>query len=53
MRLILKRKKKILDDDSIAGLKEANRKRIEDAACLEGITMEEAVEKKREFRYLY
>lgn len=34
-------------------LEEANRQRIEDAAMLEGISVEEAVEKKKGFRYLY
>ena len=33
-------------------LNEAKRGRIEQAAKLEGITMEEAVEKQRGFRYL-
>ncbi|KAL5512606.1 hypothetical protein ACEPAG_3259 [Sanghuangporus baumii] len=53
MRYILIRKNKSLDEDELGGLKEANQKRIEDAACLEGITMEEAIERKKGFRYLY
>ncbi|KAL5483141.1 hypothetical protein ACEPAI_8370 [Sanghuangporus weigelae] len=53
MRFILIRKNKRLDEDEIGGLKEANQKRIEDAACLEGITMEEAMKRKKGFRYLY
>ncbi|OCB85100.1 MFS transporter [Sanghuangporus baumii] len=53
MRFILVRKNKRLDEDEIGGLKGANQKRIEDAACLEGITMEEAMERKKGFRYLY
>ena len=32
---------------------DATRKRIEDAARLENITLEEALERKRGFRYLY
>ncbi|KAL5504730.1 hypothetical protein ACEPAH_7393 [Sanghuangporus vaninii] len=53
MRFILVRKNKRLDEDEIGGLKGVNQKRIEDAASLEGITMEEAIERKKGFRYLY
>lgn len=34
-------------------LKEVNRQRFEDAARLEGISVDEAVERKKGFRYLY
>lgn len=34
-------------------LKEENSQRLEDAAKLEGISVEEVVERKRRFRYLY
>lgn len=53
MRCILKRKNNQLDDDELGALKGANRKRIEDAAHLEGITLEEALDRKKGFRYLY
>ncbi|KAL5532047.1 hypothetical protein ACEPAF_5611 [Sanghuangporus sanghuang] len=53
MRCILKNKNKKLDEDELGGLKGANRERVEDAARLEGITLEEAMEKKKGFRYLY
>ena len=43
----------MLDQDGFGGLKRANHRRVEDAACLEGITLEEAMEKKKGFRYLY
>lgn len=34
-------------------LKEESRQRLEDAAKLEGISVEEIVERRRGFRYLY
>jgi hypothetical protein len=34
-------------------MSEAKRQRIEDAARLEGLTFEEAMERKKGFRYLY
>ncbi|KAH8115374.1 hypothetical protein DFH11DRAFT_1589021 [Phellopilus nigrolimitatus] len=52
-RCILKRENRLLDEDELGALKGANRERIEEAARLEGITLEEAMEKKRGFRYLY
>ena len=53
IRWMLVRKNKQLDEDEQGALKEANRERIEEAARLEGITFEEAMERKRGFRYLY
>ena len=53
MRFILKRLNKKLDEDDEGAMKEANRKRVEDAARLEGISLEEAMERKKGFRYLY
>ena len=53
IRWILITKNKQLDEDEQGALKGANRERIEEAARLEGITFEEALEKKRGFRYLY
>jgi hypothetical protein len=48
---MLARENRQLDHDE-SDLNEAKRGRIEQAAKLEGITMEEAVEKQRGFRYL-
>ncbi|KAL5520893.1 hypothetical protein ACEPAF_2896 [Sanghuangporus sanghuang] len=53
MRSLLKNENRKLDEDELGGLKGADQKRIEDAARLEGITTEEAMEKKKGFRYLY
>jgi len=53
IRWILVRENRRLDEDELGALKGANRERIEEAARLEGITFDEAVEKKRGFRYLY
>jgi len=44
---------RLLDADEQGGLKVAKQERIEKAAKLEGITIEEAMNKKRGFRYLY
>ncbi|KAI5120275.1 hypothetical protein M0805_005332 [Coniferiporia weirii] len=53
MRCILKRENRQLDEDESGALKYASRKGVEEAAHLEDITLEEAMEKKRKFRYLY
>ncbi|TFK51149.1 MFS general substrate transporter [Heliocybe sulcata] len=53
MRTILKRENARLDAQEREALTEAERERIEDAAKLEGITYEEALERKKGFRYLY
>ncbi|THH08044.1 hypothetical protein EW145_g2973 [Phellinidium pouzarii] len=53
IRYIVKRMNKQLDEDALGALKGTNRKRIEEAARLEGIILEEAMERKRRFRYLY
>ncbi|KAL5504713.1 hypothetical protein ACEPAH_7376 [Sanghuangporus vaninii] len=53
MRCKLKRLNKKLDEDETEALKGVNRKRVEDAACLEGITLDEALEKRKGFRYIY
>ena len=44
---------KKLDEDEDSALKDENRKRVEDAARLEGISMKEAMERRKGFRYLY
>ena len=41
-----------MDHEDQISLNEAKRRRIEQAAELEGITFAEAMEKQREFRYL-
>lgn len=44
---------KQLERDQLNNLTPDERQRIEDAAKLEGLTMQEALERKRGFRYLY
>lgn len=53
MRCILKRENRQLDEDELGALSGADRERMEEATRLEGITFEEAMERKRGFRYLY
>ncbi|KAH8115372.1 MFS transporter [Phellopilus nigrolimitatus] len=53
MRCILKRENRQLDENELGALSGADRERIEEVARLEGITFEEAMERKRGFRYLY
>ncbi|KDR75724.1 hypothetical protein GALMADRAFT_97528 [Galerina marginata CBS 339.88] len=53
VRMMLIRENKRLDEDEQGALKEAKQERIEQAAKLEGITVEEAMDRKRGFRYLY
>ena len=56
IRQILVRSNKRLEQqalDDIASLTNADRERVEEAARLEGITLQEAMERKRGFRYLY
>ncbi|KZS94139.1 MFS general substrate transporter [Sistotremastrum niveocremeum HHB9708] len=53
IRILLKRENKRMDRDEIGDLKGAGRERIEEAARLEGISFEQALERKRGFRYLY
>jgi len=53
VRGMLIRENKQLDHDEIQYLKGPGRQRIEDAARLEGLTFEEALERKKGFRYLY
>ena len=43
---------KRLEQDELNDLKGARRERIEEAARLEGITFEEALRRRRGFRYL-
>ncbi|KAI0753056.1 MFS general substrate transporter [Daedaleopsis nitida] len=53
MRWVLINQNKRLEREELNELKGAQRERIEEAARLEGITFEEALERKRGFRYLY
>lgn len=53
IRCILVRQNRQLEQEELANLKGAKRERIEDAARLEGITFEEALRRKKGFRYLY
>jgi len=53
IRQMLVRENKRLDEDELGASRGANRERIEEFARLEGITMVEALERKRGFRYLY
>lgn len=53
IRQMLVRENRRLDESELEDLKGAKRERIEEFAKLEGITFEEALERKRGFRYLY
>ncbi|KDR75036.1 hypothetical protein GALMADRAFT_522185 [Galerina marginata CBS 339.88] len=53
IRQMLIRENKKLDADEKAALEGANRLRVEEAARLEGITFEEAMERRKGYRYLY
>lgn len=53
IRQMLVRQNKKLESEQFSEITEADEKRIEDAASLEGISVEEAVKKRRGFRYLY
>ncbi|KAI0918954.1 hypothetical protein AcV5_002000 [Taiwanofungus camphoratus] len=53
IRCMLIQENKRLERDELENLKGAKRERIEEAARLEGLTFEEALERKRGFRYLY
>lgn len=53
IRWMLIKENKKLDADELGEMSPEKRERIEDAARLEGLTMEEALERNRGFRYLY
>ncbi|KAL0574877.1 hypothetical protein V5O48_007089 [Marasmius crinis-equi] len=53
IRQMLIRDNKKLDEDEKAALDGADRTRVEEAAKLEGITFEQAMERRKGFRYLY
>ena len=50
---MLVRANRKLTRSELGALKGANRQMVEEAARLEGISVEEALERKRGFRYLY
>lgn len=50
---MLIRENKKLDADEKAVMEGANRTRVEEAARLEGITFEQAMERRKGYRYLY
>ena len=54
-RIVIKGNKKLAQQaqDDLASLSNAERERVKEAARLEGITLQEALERKRGFRYLY
>lgn len=53
IRHILIRRNKKLDEDEKAAMEGADRERVEEAARIEGITFEQAMERRKGFRYLY
>lgn len=53
MRQILIRENKDLDRRELVEMGVARKKRIEESARLEGITFDEALERRKGFRYLY
>ena len=53
IRYLLIKENKDFARKELADLDEAQRNRIEEAARLEGITFEQAMENKKGFRYLY
>ena len=53
IRQMLIRKNEILDRDERAAMDSVNRERVEEAARLEGLTLEQALERRKGFRYLY
>ncbi|KAJ7274058.1 major facilitator superfamily domain-containing protein [Mycena rebaudengoi] len=53
IRQHLRGKNRKLDADEKAALEGANMARVKEAALLEGITLEQAMERRRGFRYLY
>ena len=53
IRWVLIQDNKRLAEDDLGALSNAGRERVKEAARLEGISVEEALEKRRGFRYLY
>ena len=53
IRQTLVRENRRLDADEKAAMEVADRARVEEAARLEGITFEQAMERRKGYRYLY
>jgi len=53
LRHMLIQRNNKLDADELAALQEADRTRVEEAARLEGLTFEQAMERRKGYRYLY
>ncbi|KZT37671.1 MFS general substrate transporter [Sistotremastrum suecicum HHB10207 ss-3] len=53
IRCLLRRENRQLEEDQVKQLSESSRARIEEAAKLEGISFQQALDRKRGFRYLY
>jgi len=53
LRTILIRENRKMDADDKAAMDGANRSRVEEAARLEGISFEQAMVRRKGFRYLY
>ncbi|KAJ3574131.1 hypothetical protein NP233_g1967 [Leucocoprinus birnbaumii] len=53
IRQMLVNKNRKLDRDEKAAMDDADRERVEEAARLEGLTFEQAMERRKGFRYLY
>lgn len=52
-QLLVRENRRMDQHEQTFVLLDADRERVEEAARLEGITMEEALEKRKGFRYLY
>ncbi len=53
VRVLIIKENKRLDQDEMLALGEADRLRVEEAARLEGITFDQAMQRRKGFRYLY
>jgi hypothetical protein len=53
LRQILVAENKRLNADELRSLQAADKERVEEAARLEGLTLEQAMERRKGFRYLY
>ena len=53
MRCVLIAENKALEEDELRNINEDEKQRIEDAAKLGGLPIQEAYERRKGFRYLY
>lgn len=51
--MLINDNRRLAEASGSAVLKEVNRERVEGAAVLEGISVEEAMERKKQYRFLY